>query len=269
MLSTLGMAFGSLLILMNTTAKSLSIQYYALGGGKVQLGWGGSRHPRHSECAAYIYSHSFEALNGALSHASQPHPSFTGPVEKSFHTQSASSTSTSNSIPATTHACANEEPTAVMQLMKEKLLNKSLDSRSAAPATQRVGGSQGPDVEELYLRKKRGLTPEVDAWVTGVLAQRRGATILVAHLNSGIALTHTLAACLNPRTWLNDEVINLYFALLKERNDRRVAGLPLKAHFFNSFFTVQFQGGYSYKKVETIHTHTHTHTYTHAGKELV
>jgi hypothetical protein len=139
-------------------------------------------------------------------------------------------------------------------------------------------GSKGPDAD-LYAQKKRTLTPEEDTKVTEVLA-RRGETVLVTQPNANIDLTYTLVSCLAARKWLNDEVINFYFQLLKERNDRAQAGkgkggpqTPLKAHFFNSFFTVQFHGGYSYKKVHThmdacIHAYMDTQTLTHTHKHM-
>jgi sentrin-specific protease 1 len=70
---------------------------------------------------------------------------------------------------------------------------------------------------------------------------------------ANIDLTPALMHCLRPLKWLNDEVINCYFQLLKERADRPApTGQPprMKMHFFSSFFTVKFGGGYSYKKVK-------------------
>ena len=44
-------------------------------------------------------------------------------------------------------------------------------------------------------------------------------------------------ACLKEQTWLNDEVINAYIQLLKERNERDVSnGVAGRMHFFHSFF---------------------------------
>jgi len=42
---------------------------------------------------------------------------------------------------------------------------------------------------------------------------------------------------LKEQTWLNDEVINAYIQLLKERNERDVSnGVAGRMHFFHSFF---------------------------------
>jgi Ulp1 family protease len=119
-------------------------------------------------------------------------------------------------------------------------------------ATRR--SKHGPDAE-LYAQKKRPLKFEDDAKVTEVLARKDDTVFFVTH--SSLELTYDLTSCLKPRTWLNDTVINFYFELLKERNNRANNGEeglgpqpPLKAHFFNSFFIAQFEKGYSYEMVQ-------------------
>ncbi|KAF8077457.1 hypothetical protein N665_1035s0018 [Sinapis alba] len=59
--------------------------------------------------------------------------------------------------------------------------------------------------------------------------------ILVTHENSNIDITGETLRCLKPGQWLNDEVINLYLVLLKER-EARDPNKFLKCHFFNTFF---------------------------------
>ncbi|KAK1698240.1 hypothetical protein QYE76_014937 [Lolium multiflorum] len=59
--------------------------------------------------------------------------------------------------------------------------------------------------------------------------------ILVLHEPSNIEITREELGCLRPRGWLNDEVINLYLELLKERAKREPTRF-LKCHFFNTFF---------------------------------
>ncbi|MCH89078.1 ubiquitin-like-specific protease ESD4-like, partial [Trifolium medium] len=68
--------------------------------------------------------------------------------------------------------------------------------------------------------------------------------ILVTHESSNIEIAGEKIRCLLPGAWLNDEVINLYLELLKER-ERREPKKFLKCHFFNTFF---------YKKVEYLFT---------------
>ncbi|KAL9250793.1 Ubiquitin-like-specific protease ESD4-like protein [Drosera capensis] len=75
--------------------------------------------------------------------------------------------------------------------------------------------------------------------------------VLVTHEGSNIQITGELVQCLRPGAWLNDEVINLYLELLKER-ERRDPKKFLKCHFFNTFFYKKLIGGrsgYDYKSV--------------------
>ncbi|XP_050372334.1 ubiquitin-like-specific protease ESD4 [Argentina anserina] len=76
--------------------------------------------------------------------------------------------------------------------------------------------------------------------------------VLVSHENSNIQITGELLQCLRPRAWLNDEVINVYLELLKER-EKRDPKKYLKCHFFNTFFYKKLIGGrsgYDYKAVK-------------------
>ncbi|KAH9318397.1 hypothetical protein KI387_020166, partial [Taxus chinensis] len=59
--------------------------------------------------------------------------------------------------------------------------------------------------------------------------------VLVMHESSNIEITGRILQCLMPGAWLNDEVINLYFELLKEREKWEPKKF-LKCHFFNTFF---------------------------------
>lgn len=65
--------------------------------------------------------------------------------------------------------------------------------------------------------------------------------ILVKHENSNIDITGEILQCLRPGAWLNDEVINLYLELLKEREKREPQKF-LKCHFFNTFFYKKLNG---------------------------
>ncbi|XP_044981541.1 putative ubiquitin-like-specific protease 1B isoform X2 [Hordeum vulgare subsp. vulgare] len=59
--------------------------------------------------------------------------------------------------------------------------------------------------------------------------------VLVLHEPSNIEVSRGKIRCLRPHGWLNDEVINLYLELLKERGIREPKRF-LKCHFFNTFF---------------------------------
>uniref|UniRef100_A0A0A8YUD7 Ubiquitin-like protease family profile domain-containing protein n=1 Tax=Arundo donax TaxID=35708 RepID=A0A0A8YUD7_ARUDO len=72
---------------------------------------------------------------------------------------------------------------------------------------------------------------------------------LAMHEASNIVVTREILQCLNDKDWLNDEVINLYLDLLKERELREPTKF-LKCHFFNTFFYKKLSsGGYDYKAV--------------------
>ncbi|GAU11170.1 hypothetical protein TSUD_197940 [Trifolium subterraneum] len=75
--------------------------------------------------------------------------------------------------------------------------------------------------------------------------------VLVAHEQSNIEISSEKFQCLRPSGWLNDEVINLYLELLKER-ERRDPQKYLNCHFFNTFFykkLISGKNGYDYKSV--------------------
>ncbi|GER33342.1 sentrin-specific protease [Striga asiatica] len=79
------------------------------------------------------------------------------------------------------------------------------------------------------------LTEKEESEVSYALSKPNRRKILVTHENSNIDITGEKLQCLRPRAWLNDEVINLYLELLKEREKREPEKF-LKCHFFNTFF---------------------------------
>ncbi|RLN41377.1 putative ubiquitin-like-specific protease 1B [Panicum miliaceum] len=81
--------------------------------------------------------------------------------------------------------------------------------------------------------------------------------VLVLHEWSNIEVSKEKFQCLRPCRWLNDEVINLYLELLKEREKREPKRF-LKCHFFNTFFYKKLacgKSGYDYKSVKRWTTH--------------
>ncbi|XP_074340019.1 ubiquitin-like-specific protease ESD4 [Apium graveolens] len=95
------------------------------------------------------------------------------------------------------------------------------------------------------------LTEEEQNEVNRAFSNASRRKILVTHENSNIEITGELLRCLRPGAWLNDEVINLYLELLKEREKRHPKQF-LKCHFFNTFFYKKLIGGgsgYDYKSV--------------------
>ncbi|GFY85098.1 cysteine proteinases superfamily protein [Actinidia rufa] len=79
------------------------------------------------------------------------------------------------------------------------------------------------------------LTKEEEAEVSRAFSNSNRRKVLVTHENANIEITGEVLQCLRPGKWLNDEVINVYLELLKEREKREPKRF-LKCHFFNTFF---------------------------------
>ncbi|KAL0414739.1 UNVERIFIED_CONTAM: Ubiquitin-like-specific protease ESD4 [Sesamum radiatum] len=79
------------------------------------------------------------------------------------------------------------------------------------------------------------LTDEEESEISRALSNSNRRKVLVTHEISNIDITGEILQCLRPGAWLNDEVINVYLELLKEREKREPQKF-LKCHFFNTFF---------------------------------
>ncbi|KAL5701265.1 Ulp1 peptidase [Ranunculus cassubicifolius] len=96
------------------------------------------------------------------------------------------------------------------------------------------------------------LTEEEEDAVSQAFVHKNRRKILVTHADSNIEITGEVLQCLKPGAWLNDEVINLYLELLKEREKREPKRF-LKCHFFNTFFykkLISGKSGYDFKAVK-------------------
>ncbi|MED6144940.1 hypothetical protein PIB30_020236 [Stylosanthes scabra] len=105
-------------------------------------------------------------------------------------------------------------------------------------------------VEEVPQEPFLALTEEEEAEVASAFSASRR-KILVTHEESNIEISGEKFQCLRPGAWLNDEVINLYLELLKEREKREPQRF-LKCHFFNTFFykkLISGRSGYDFKSV--------------------
>ncbi|KAG7996032.1 hypothetical protein I3843_01G139200 [Carya illinoinensis] len=103
-------------------------------------------------------------------------------------------------------------------------------------------------VEDLPREPFLPLTEEEEAMVERAFNSTRR---LVTHENSNIEITGEILQCLRPGAWLNDEVINVYLELLKERENREPQKF-LRCHFFNTFFykkLISGRNGYDYNSV--------------------
>ncbi|CAI9118818.1 OLC1v1020441C2 [Oldenlandia corymbosa var. corymbosa] len=105
--------------------------------------------------------------------------------------------------------------------------------------------------EDVASEAFKPLTEEEEAEVASALSNSNRRKQLATHESSNITITGEILQCLRPGAWLNDEVINLYFELLKEREKREPQKF-LKCHFFNTFFYKKLtsgRGGYNYQSV--------------------
>ena len=70
-----------------------------------------------------------------------------------------------------------------------------------------------------------------------------------------INMTREMLSCLAGRNWLNDEVVNFYRELMKEResNRMRTTGTPVEVLYMTSFFLAKLvsdEAGYQYSEVQ-------------------
>ncbi|OMO53672.1 Peptidase C48, SUMO/Sentrin/Ubl1 [Corchorus capsularis] len=127
------------------------------------------------------------------------------------------------------------------------------EKRKAALQSLRPAKKQEEEEEEVIPNEPFvPLSKEENAEVSAALSPRNGRKMLVLHKASSIEIRGEVLQCLRPGQWLNDEVINLYLELLKERENRE-PGKFLKCHFFNTFFykkLVSPDGSYNYRAVK-------------------
>ncbi|OVA02654.1 Peptidase C48 [Macleaya cordata] len=109
----------------------------------------------------------------------------------------------------------------------------------------------GKKPEDEFREPFAPLTNEEEDEVSFAFSNSKRRKILVTHQNSNIEITGQILQCLIPGAWLNDEVINVYLELLKEREQREPKKF-LKCHFFNTFFykkLISGINGYDFKAV--------------------
>ncbi|KAL7123824.1 hypothetical protein ABFS83_14G008500 [Erythranthe nasuta] len=126
-------------------------------------------------------------------------------------------------------------------------LKNSQESKKKKKKKKKKGHRITKDVVEECFAP---LTDEEEALVSGALSYSYRREVLVSHPNCNIDITGENLMCLSPGGWLNDDVINLYLVLLKEREERESHKF-LKCHFFNTFFYKKLisGGGYNFQSV--------------------
>lgn len=105
--------------------------------------------------------------------------------------------------------------------------------------------------EDTLIEPFKPLTDDEEEMVANAFSNSNRRKVLVTHENSNITITGQVLRCLGPGEWLNDEVINVYLELLKEREKQEPEKF-LKCHFFNTFFykkLISGSFGYDYKSV--------------------
>ncbi|KAH9287436.1 hypothetical protein KI387_031553, partial [Taxus chinensis] len=102
-----------------------------------------------------------------------------------------------------------------------------------------------PTIQDAVQNVLLALTMHEEAFVENAFSGSKSEEVLAMHKSSGIAITRQCFQCLKPMGKLNDEVINLYLELLKEREEREPLK-SLKCHFFNTFFYVKLAEGPTY-----------------------
>lgn len=139
---------------------------------------------------------------------------------------------------------------------KLKLLKFQIELKEKERKTQQLLRPQKkPEVEvlnkELVAEAFKPLTKEEEAEVSRAFSNSNRRKVLVTHENSNIDITGEVLQCLKPGAWLNDEVINLYLELIKEREKREPQKF-LKCHYFSTFFynkLISGKGGYNFQSV--------------------
>lgn len=71
---------------------------------------------------------------------------------------------------------------------------------------------------------------ELETWNCVLDKHAMGAELLVHHNASNISLTRDKLMCMRPGEWLNDEVINVYFYMLQERDTRLRVHNQVRVH---------------------------------------
>ncbi|KAL2620875.1 hypothetical protein R1flu_001080 [Riccia fluitans] len=138
------------------------------------------------------------------------------------------------------------------KLSSLKLEQEYLEKRFAALSVTRPSTFNKPHKEERETADAfTPLSEEAEREVDDALRGPDRNKVLTFHEKSGIDVTRAVMQCLLPGAWLNDEVINLYMELLKEREVQEPKKF-LKCHFFNTFFYNKLykdKRSYDYKAV--------------------
>lgn len=114
-----------------------------------------------------------------------------------------------------------------------------------------VEDGEDEEVKRLLDARKADINNDEKQKVLKALRAPPSHNILIDKFN--IDMTVVKFKCLEPRTWLNDEVINFYMCLLQDRDEKKGKSDNnyVTSHYFNSFFFSKLvEGGeYEFKNV--------------------
>ncbi|CAI5460059.1 unnamed protein product [Closterium sp. Yama58-4] len=139
-----------------------------------------------------------------------------------------------------------EERRAQMEELEREMARAHVERRGTKERAQ----ERRSKVEELQRAKAkpvvRVLSEEEEKQVRRAFQGGHSGEELAFHERSNIIVTRNLMHCLMPGGWLNDEVINMYLELLKDRERRTQQpsskGRMPVCHFFNTFFYARLTG---------------------------
>jgi hypothetical protein len=108
-------------------------------------------------------------------------------------------------------------------------------------------------VQALRAMRYQQASQEENDIVSGVINGPNSLEVLIEKFNT--PMDRNKMMCLKPSQWLNDEVINFYMCMLKERDDALCAKDPKRvaSYFFNSFFLDRLlvtDNGYKYANIK-------------------
>jgi hypothetical protein len=126
---------------------------------------------------------------------------------------------------------------SVVSSMSPPLFVVAADPMVADPMVAVVADPMVIDLQPQRLAERLAdLTNEQLDRVTAALLHPHDEALLMEKF--GIPVTRRICKCLNPRLWLNDEIINYYMQMLQEWDKRLCEADPTRkpSHFFNLFF---------------------------------
>jgi len=122
-------------------------------------------------------------------------------------------------------------------ILDQAPLSVQLPSQVPLPVPEPAPGLKSLTIQQKVQLRIAPLTPQQRAKAEDIL--QRDPTDELLTDKYGITMTRKKLSCLRARTWLNDEVINFFMSMLKDRDEALCRLNPTgrkSSHYFNSFF---------------------------------